>query len=78
MIEPKALEILNPPALARPQGFSHAVLVEGGALQLLVAGQTSRYVEGGIRSPGDIVGQFDHALENVAAAPVAGMRLTHG
>jgi enamine deaminase RidA (YjgF/YER057c/UK114 family) len=68
MTAPKALEILNPPALGPPHGFSHAVLVEEGARLLLVAGQTSRDREGRIRSPGDIVGQFDHALANVAAA----------
>jgi len=59
------IERLNPPTLAAPSGFSHAVRVRGTAIFL--AGQTGmdasgRTVEGGI------VAQFERALANLIMA----------
>jgi anthraniloyl-CoA monooxygenase len=60
------LERVNPPSLAKPSGFSHAVLATGGRLVFL-AGQTA------VGSSGAIVGdsvasQFEQALANLLAA----------
>jgi enamine deaminase RidA (YjgF/YER057c/UK114 family) len=56
--------ILNPPSLAKPSGYAHGVLVEGGRL-LFLAGQTGMGPEGNIASPGDLVAQFSQALFNL-------------
>jgi enamine deaminase RidA (YjgF/YER057c/UK114 family) len=58
-----ALERVNPPSLARPSGFSHAVVAAGGRLVFL-AGQVAL---GAI--VGDTVAeQFDRALANLLEA----------
>jgi enamine deaminase RidA (YjgF/YER057c/UK114 family) len=63
-----SVERINPPGLAKPRGFSHAVVAEGRVVAL--AGQTGlddtgRVVEGGI------VAQFEQALGNLVTALVA-------
>jgi len=59
------IERLNPPALARPRGFSHAVVGEGRIVFL--AGQTALDAAGRVVG-GGIVGQFDQALGNLLVA----------
>lgn len=60
------LERINPPALARASGFSHAVVTSGGRLVFL-AGQTALDASGAI--VGDTVtAQFEQALGNLLAA----------
>jgi enamine deaminase RidA (YjgF/YER057c/UK114 family) len=59
------IERINPPSLARPRGFSHAVVGEGRVVFL--AGQTALDPAGRIVG-GGIVGQFDQALGNLLAA----------
>ena len=56
--------IINPPALARPRGFSHGVLVTGGML-LFLAGQTASDAEGQIVAPGNLVAQYEQVLRNL-------------
>lgn len=56
--------IVNPPELARPTGFSHGILVNGGRL-LFLAGQTASDAEGKIVAPGDIVAQYIQVLHNL-------------
>jgi enamine deaminase RidA (YjgF/YER057c/UK114 family) len=56
--------IINPPALARPRGFSHGILVTGGRL-LFLAGQTGSDAEGRIIAPGDLVAQYEQTLRNL-------------
>ena len=56
--------IINPPALARPGGFNHGILVSGGRL-LFLAGQTGSDAEGGIVAPGDLVAQYEQILRNL-------------
>ena len=58
--------IINPAALARPSGYSHGILTQGGRL-LFLAGQTGMGATGAIAHPGDIVGQFGQALANLKA-----------
>src|SRR5262249_9552742 len=58
--------IINPSTLARPSGFSHGIVVEGGRT-LFLAGQTGSDSNGQIADPNDLVRQFDLAIANLAA-----------
>ncbi|HTS98264.1 MAG TPA: RidA family protein [Streptosporangiaceae bacterium] len=61
-----ALDRVNPPALGRPSGFSHAVIADGGRL-IFLAGQTAYGPDGAIA--GDTVtAQFERALANLLTA----------
>jgi enamine deaminase RidA (YjgF/YER057c/UK114 family) len=62
----KKPQIVNPPSLGRPSGFSHGIVVEGGRT-LFLAGQTGSDSSGRIVDPGDLVRQFDRAIANLAA-----------
>lgn len=57
---------INPPGLARPSGFSHAVVTSADRLVFL-AGQTALDADGRIVGDG-IVAQFERALANLVAA----------
>jgi enamine deaminase RidA (YjgF/YER057c/UK114 family) len=57
-------DILNPPSLARPSGFSHGILTSGGQL-LFLAGQTASDAGGQIVAPGDLVAQYEQILQNL-------------
>jgi enamine deaminase RidA (YjgF/YER057c/UK114 family) len=59
------LERLNPETLARPSGFSHAVVGEGRVVFL--AGQTALDRDGRVVGDG-VVEQFERALHNVLEA----------
>ena len=60
-----SLDRVNPPELARPSGFSHAVVATGRTVFL--AGQTALDGEG--RVVGDtVVAQFEQALSNLLVA----------
>ncbi len=58
------LEIVNPPQLARPRGYSHGIRGRGDTL--FVAGQIGWTGEGRLVSD-DFVAQFAQALDNVLA-----------
>ena len=55
---------LNPPTLAKPLGFTHGILTEGGRL-LIIAGQTSLDASGKVVHPNDLVNQFRQVLTNI-------------
>jgi enamine deaminase RidA (YjgF/YER057c/UK114 family) len=59
------LERVNPSALAKPSGFSHAVVAHGTTIHL--AGQTGMDASGAI-VPGGVVAQFEQALTNLLTA----------
>ncbi len=59
-------DIINPSALAKPSGYAHGLLAEGGRM-LFLAGQTGMGPEGNIASPGDLVAQFAQTLFNLRA-----------
>jgi enamine deaminase RidA (YjgF/YER057c/UK114 family) len=59
-------ERINPPELARPAGFSHAV-VAGPGRTVFLAGQTALDAEGRIVGDG-VVEQFEQALGNLLTA----------
>ena len=60
---------INPPALAAPRGFSHAVSTTRGRTVYL-AGQTALDADGRIVGD-DVVSQFEQALSNLVAALAA-------
>ena len=59
------LRRVNPPSLARPSGFSHAVVATGTTIHL--AGQTALDVDGAVVGDG-VVEQFEQALGNLLTA----------
>ncbi len=68
--------LFNPPTLAKPFGYSHAVRAEGG-VTIFLAGQTALDVDGIIVGPGDMVAQFRQTIFNLQAAlSAAGGELT--
>jgi enamine deaminase RidA (YjgF/YER057c/UK114 family) len=56
---------VNPDSLARPSGFSHAVVGTGTTVHL--AGQTALDASGTVVGDG-VVGQFEQALSNLLTA----------
>jgi enamine deaminase RidA (YjgF/YER057c/UK114 family) len=60
------LERVNPPTLARPSGFSHAVVAAGGRMVFL-AGQVALGADGAITG-GTVAEQFERALANLLEA----------
>ncbi len=64
-----ALDRVNPPSLARPSGFSHAVVANGGRVVFL-AGQTALDSSGTIVGS-DVASQFEQALANLLTALAA-------
>jgi len=64
-----SIERVNPPSLAVPSGFAHAVIATGGRIVFL-AGQTALDADGAIVG-GTIVEQFERALANLLTALTA-------
>jgi enamine deaminase RidA (YjgF/YER057c/UK114 family) len=60
-----SIESVNPLELARPSGFSHAVVAQGPVVFL--AGQTALDASGAIVGA-DVVAQFEQALTNLLTA----------
>lgn len=70
-------KIIAPPLLARPRGFSHGILVQGGHL-LFLAGQDASDQAGRIVGPGDLVRQFEQVIRNIdIVVRAAGGTLEH-
>jgi enamine deaminase RidA (YjgF/YER057c/UK114 family) len=57
-------QIVNPDSLARPSGFSHGIVTDGGRM-LFLAGQPGVDATGKVASPGDLVAQFTQAIANL-------------
>ena len=64
-----SIERVNPPGLAAPSGFSHAVVATGGRVVFL-AGQTA-LDSGGAITGDTLPAQFEQALGNLLAALAA-------
>jgi enamine deaminase RidA (YjgF/YER057c/UK114 family) len=60
------IERINPPQLAKPSGFAHAVRT-AGRVTVHLAGQTGMDVTGAIVT-GGVVAQFEQALSNLLVA----------
>lgn len=68
-------QLLNPPSLPRPSGFTHVVVATAGR-GIYLAGQTGRLADGRIAAT--LAEQFDGAAENVnRALAAAGARPEH-
>ena len=65
-----AKEIINPPELAAPRGFSHGIATTGGRL-LFLAGQDASDAQGQIAAPGDLLAQCEMVLRNLQAVVLA-------
>lgn len=59
-------EIVNPPGMEEPRGFSHGLVWPGSGRPLFVAGQTALSPSGRIEAAG-LVEQFGIALDRVLA-----------
>ena len=69
-------ELINPPELAKPRGYTHGILTVGGRL-LFLGGQDASNAEGRIVAAGDIAGQYEQAVKNLqAVVAAAGGHLT--
>lgn len=58
--------VVNPPELARPSGYSHAIVAQPGRT-IYLAGQTAQRADGSIAG-NTITEQFDQAAANLAIA----------
>ena len=58
--------VVNPPELARPSGYSHAIVAQPGRT-IYLAGQTAQRPDGSIAGT-TIAEQFDQAAANLATA----------
>jgi enamine deaminase RidA (YjgF/YER057c/UK114 family) len=58
-------ELINPPSLAVPKGYSHAVRIRGSSELLILGGQVAWDGQGRLVGGNDIIAQFDKALENI-------------
>lgn len=68
MSEDTSIERVNPPELARPSGFAHAVV--GTGTFVFLAGQTALDANGRIVGD-DVCAQFERALRNLLVALAA-------
>jgi enamine deaminase RidA (YjgF/YER057c/UK114 family) len=64
------LEHINPPDLATPQTYTHAIAARGSRL-VFVAGQVAEDEDGDLVAPGDLAAQARRAFENVGRALAA-------
>ena len=62
-------QIINPPSLAPPLGFAHAVVAKPGRV-VFVGGQTAHGPDGSVRGE-TVVEQFDAAAANLVTALAA-------
>ena len=66
----KLVQPVNPPSLAKPAGYSHAIEVQGGKT-LYIAGQVAFDKDGKVVAAGDIVAQFRQICHNLNAVLLA-------
>jgi enamine deaminase RidA (YjgF/YER057c/UK114 family) len=59
--------VINPKSLVEPVGYAHAVEASASSRTIYLAGQVAFDSDGAIVCVGDIVGQFDQALQNLQA-----------
>ena len=67
---PKLATAVNPAALSKPNGFSHAFEVQGGKT-LYLAGQVAVDQSGAVVGAGDLVAQFRQVCANLKALVAA-------
>ena len=67
---PKLVQLVNPPTLAKPAGYSHGIEIQGGKT-LYVSGQVALDKNGQLVGRGDLVAQFRQICENLKAVLLA-------
>ena len=65
-----AIQLINPPGLVEPQGYTHLAVATGSRMVFL-AGQVSQDAEGTVVGEGDLAAQAEQALRNVGTALAA-------
>lgn len=65
-----AIELMNPPGLVEPTGYTH-VSVATGTRTVYLAGQVSQDANGDVVGEGDLAAQAEQALRNVGTALAA-------
>jgi enamine deaminase RidA (YjgF/YER057c/UK114 family) len=66
----RGLELVNPPALGTPRGWTHGVIAPAGGRLLFVAGQTAADADGHVADPA-FSAQFAEALARALAVVAA-------
>jgi len=61
------LEYINPPNMAPPRGYSHAVSVSGNHKTIYIGGQNAIDLQGNIVGKGSLRAQTEQALTNIQA-----------
>jgi enamine deaminase RidA (YjgF/YER057c/UK114 family) len=67
MTDDVRIELISPPTLHKPMGYSHLAKVNAGSL-LLIAGQVALDVRGNIVGKDDVRAQTERIFENLKAA----------
>lgn len=70
------IQLLNPPTLPTPTGYSQLATVSGGTL-IVIAGQVALDVHGTVVGPGDFAAQTTQVFRNLVAALEAAGATTH-
>ena len=64
---PGPARFINPPALAAPPGYTHAVVTDGGRTAY-IAGQVALDASGNLVGPGDVEAQAEQVFRNLKHA----------
>ncbi|HET9496106.1 MAG TPA: Rid family hydrolase [Chloroflexia bacterium] len=64
--QPVMKQVITPPELVKPSGYSHGILTTGGRT-LYIGGQIATDGEGNLVAPGDVVEQYKQVLKNISA-----------
>ncbi len=62
-----SVQLINPPGLVEPQGYTH-VGVATGSRMVFLSGQVAQDAEGKVVGKGDLAAQTEQALRNVGRA----------
>lgn len=65
-----SIQRINPPALNKPNGYTHVVIATGGRM-IFIAGQTASDKNGNVVGKGDFRAQATQAFENLKSALTA-------
>ncbi len=62
-----SIQLINPPTIAPPPGYSHVAVVSGGSL-IVIAGQVALDASGAVVGAGDFAAQAVQVFRNLVAA----------
>lgn len=64
---PTTIQLINPPTLPAPPGYSQLAVLSGGDL-IVIAGQVALDIHGAVVGPGDFAVQTEQVFRNLLAA----------